>query len=258
MPPQAVAIAPTAAATRWTKTSRASAEASRTSPDASPESPASPDSCSSACASSASSAAARAADREARRDRRSRTGWPSALPRAVRIPSSCRRNGRRAPPSRSSRRRGGRRRGARRPPARRPTARRSRGSRSGGPPTPRASARGPRSVEAAAGIVRWKAVSKTATCGMSGSASRARRIASSARRVVERREHRELVDRLLDRAVDEHRADEARVRRGRPGGRPHPPGRIRRPVRASPRTRWSLRLVEPALTTSTSTKGAFS
>ena len=52
-------------------------------------------------------------------------------------------------------------------------------------------------------------MSKTATCGTSGSACRARRIASSARRLWSGASADELLDRPLDLVVDEHRADEA-------------------------------------------------
>ena len=74
--------------------------------------------------------------------------------------------------------------------------------------------------------------------------------------VVERRDRLERPDRRLDRVVDERRLDEARAAVDDPvRDRIDPPASssestARRP--SSGQTRWSFRLVEPALTTSTS------
>ena len=64
-------------------------------------------------------------------------------------------------------------------------------------------------VAASSGIVAWKAVSKTATCGTSGNACSASVDRAHRRRVVQRRERLELVDLSAHVVVDQHRLAEA-------------------------------------------------
>ena len=141
----------------------------------------------------------------------------------------------------------------------RPLRPRGRGSRSGGSPTPRASAAAPRRSRASGGIVAWKAVSKTATCGTSGQRRRASSIAAERRRVVQRRElrraprargatpssistgSRKRAPPWTTRCATASTSRGASLERRRPARRARPSSTTR-----------ELRLVEPALTTRTS------